>query len=110
MITEVFSEKNRFPGGFWAKNRFSRPWETNRVCQKVRQQPVIIYFSVYCSPCRAKTAVRLSLIPSILEPEGSSREYRKNWARRRVLPEIMRLTYAVMQRNMVPFIYALEAT
>ena len=75
-------------------------------------EQMVRYYGFYNNVSRGKrkSTNQDDLIPSILEPEGSSSEYWKNWARRRVLPEIMRLTYAVMQRNMVPFIYALEAT
>ena len=46
-------------------------------------EQMVRYYGYYSNVARGKRkkAEEDELIPSILEPEGSSREYRKNWAR-----------------------------
>ena len=38
-------------------------------------------FTAMSAEANAKSTIRKVLIPSILEPEASSKEFRKNWAR-----------------------------
>jgi len=60
-----------------------------------KEEQMVRYYGFYSNVSRGKrkTQDQNGMIPSILEPDGSSKEYRKNWAR------LIQKIYEALSRN-----------